>query len=139
VKVRDNAAPYGLRREVYFDARDLVFEVEGFELGEPDCAEGCFEDEEVGDYFSEMYSSFDEAVRKYLELKEKGWKTVRLRILLKNSEAVGNGCVDFRLFSCREWNSDYFWVSVVVSADELCKSYAEKLVRIKRVLEGDDV
>lgn len=137
VRKRDVVTSYGVVKELYFDEKDLVFIVEGYEYGEPDPIEEFCEEDIEGDYFYQRYEKFDEAIQKYLELKEKGWETVRLRIEPKDRKALENMNVDFRFYSYREYGHDYCWVGIFVRVDGFCESYAKKLKKIQEIINND--
>ncbi len=70
-----------------FTGDEMRFTVEGWQYIEDELAmeSGCEID---GDYFHEVYDNFDDAVKKYMELKEKGWEKVKLLI---DSKVEQNG------------------------------------------------
>lgn len=128
VRRNDYATNEGVRRDIYFEREDLEFVVEGFELGEPD---GEIYDEESGDYFYHGFKSFNEAAKKYIELIEKGWETVRLSIRPKKTWKAD---ALFLFHSYKEPVKEYCWALVQLSIDEINKECAEKLKKIQEIL-----
>lgn len=132
--VREVPTVDGLRKEIYLDKSELFFIVEGYEKGEPDYAEMCFDDEIEGEYFYERFTNFDDAVEKYLELKEQGWETVRFRIEPKDKEIMKNHGVDVRLHNCKEGSYEYCWIGFYINVEKFCEVYAKKLKEIFKII-----
>lgn len=102
--------------------RDLVWGIEAYRR---DCEENVELDalKEGTDYFIGTFGTFDEAARKYLELKDAGWEIVRFVVKPKAKD----GDVRFTVT-----NSS---VSILVDARAISRELSDALRKIKCVIE----
>jgi len=132
LKIRDSESEGRILRNVTLTRDDLKFVVEAWE---------CAEDEErmlypfpsdeedlEGDYVYKEYDSFSKALEKVVELKEKNWDVIELRILPKSKK--------LRLLVVHEIApKDSTKISFAIDLTEVNKSLSEKLAKIKRIVE----
>ena len=102
--------------------RKLVWGIEAYRR---DCEENVELDalEEGTDYFLGTFDTFDEAARKYLELKNTGWEIVRFTIRPKAKDS------DVRFTV----NNDQ--ASILVDVKVISRELSDALRRIKSVID----
>ena len=121
MKARDYEFDGELRREYYFGREDLVFTVEAYRYKVDEDFEHGYGYEPVGDTLHENYNSFEEAVRKCIELIDKGWEVVRMSVHGRSDEIDVWFKVDF--------STGYTGYYVSLSLSKISKEFSEKLRR----------
>ncbi len=107
---------YNKKRYITF--KEFVFTVDAIEKDD--------DEEEYNVYYRE-FDDFDKAVKKYLELREKGWEIVSISIRPKDK----NDKIKFEFIK----NEEETFVHVTINEEVINKKVIEKFERIKKILE----
>ena len=117
----------GEKRTISYYDKDIKYVVDAYEFAcDADRSICLCEDEPEGETYYAEFNDFCSAVRKYLELKDKGWDVIELKILLVNKSK----CAEFfiSIYNCKTL------INIYVNESNINSKLIEKISKIDKII-----